>query len=1049
MTSPLSRLFLEQARRCPDAPAVISEHEVVTYGELARSARRIAGALAARGVGRESIVGVLIAPGPDLVAALLGVWLAGGCYLPLDPLAPAKRLDQVLALADAALVIADERWSPRRADPGRDIPLCRVAELTAGDFAEPAHMPSQPRQAAYMIFTSGSTGTPKGVVIEHQGLANTVLWRVGALELSPADRVLQKTPLTFDAAQWEIFAPLVCGASVAFGRPEAGRDARALVQSVRERRATVVQVVPTMLRLLTAEPDLAACTSLRVISSGGEQLRAELCQRVRLCLDVEIWNTYGPTECSIEVMATRFDPAQHDGPVPIGRPIADSGYLLTPPADGGGEHEAVHELYVRGPGVGRGYYGDPVRTAQRFLPDPLGPPGARVYRTGDLVRERADGALEFVGRVDAQTKINGIRIEPGEVEAALEAHQDVVEAAVRTVTDPQGVKKLAAWVVVVRAGALDELVPGLRDTLPPALVPAIVTGTEALPRTSSGKTDYARLPEPDWAAGAEPDAPGTRLTVEERIVLSTWRELLGVDEVGLDDDFFRLGGHSLMMTRLAALLAETSGLTLEFRDLLYAATAREQARLLSNAARERPIPRLPEGARLPLSYGQERFWVLDRMNPGSREYLLPLLIRLPVDVPSATVEQALACLVARHEALRTRCVMDAEGLSAVVEPAVSLLLNVLETPSDEIDEILAAELALGFDLGVAPLCRATLVRGAGQEQLLLLMLHHIVCDGWSAGLLERDLAEFVDAIGSGRTPRLPSLPLSYADAVAWQRAELTDEAWFEELGYWSETLAGLPALEPPGRTRGRLRSSEGAAVDFCLPAEVVSALLETGRRAGATPFVVFLTLWTAVVARTHDQWDFGVGAPHARRSRPELHDIVGLFINVVVIRSRLTPHMTFMEALAAVERVCREGFVRSAVPFEAVAEATAPERDLSRTPLFQTMVTVGDDTVGQRMREEDLPRLRRVWSTARTDLALTLWPYDDGRYGGALEYASALYDEAEATDLVTELRTLAERFATDPELRIGADQAEEKEHRGHRSAVRALVPSGGDPTPGA
>ena len=993
----LPESFLAQARETPGAPAVLTAAGTVTYGELARTARRVGHALTGLGVGPESTVGVLVEPGPDLVAALLGIWLAGGAYVPLDPLAPAARRDAVAEQAGVDVVLTgiddlagDPEWTPTRA--------------------------TTRNQAAYLIFTSGSTGTPKGVVVEHAGIANRVRWGVSALGLAPGDRVLQKTPLTFDAAGWEIMAPLVSGAAVAFGGPGAGRDPGELVAAIRARRATVVQVVPSMLRLLAVEPHFGDCTSLRVLCSAGEALHAELCHRVLDRLDVRILNTYGPTECAIDVSAAWFDPAQRTGPVPIGFPIDNTRHLLLP--DG----EPVRELYACGVGVARGYYGDPARTAERFVPDPAGPPGARMYRTGDLVRVRDDGALEFVGRADDQVKINGVRIEPGEVEAAIAAHPGVVEAAVTSVTDPHGTRHLAAFVVGDPAGLAEHL----RDRLPPALVPAIVTTLPALPRTTSGKTDRARLPEPDWRRTATGPAPGT---AEERIVLDAWRQVLGTDDVGLDDDFFRVGGHSLLMTRLAALITETSGLGLDFRELHYTTTARGQARLLARAAENSPIERLPAGARVPLSPAQERFWVLDRVDPGSREYLLPVLFWLPADVPADVVEEALAHLVARHEVLRTRYVMDGEGLAAVVDPAATVPVRTVETTAAEVAKVVAGELAEGFDLATAPLLRATLVRDGGDEQLLFLACHHICCDGWSEGILERELRATVAALRDGRTPTWPGQPIRYADAVAWQRSQLTDDVLAGALGYWREQLAGLPVLAlPTVRERDEQRGIDGAAVAVDLPAATAERLLAIGRDAGTTPFVVFLTLWSVLVARASGQWDFGVGTPHSGRDRPELHDLVGLFIDVVVVRSRLSPELSFTEAVAVVESTCRDAFAHHTAPFDAVVGAVSGTRDRSRTPLYQTYFTVaGGDLLGPQRTEKDIELLRQAWTVARTDLSLTVWPYPDGRYVGAIEYASALFDEAMATGMADGLRALAERFAADPGLAIGAAGLDETE----------------------
>lgn len=991
----LPQLFLDRAREHADAPAVLFGRDVVTYGELAASARRVAHALTARGVGRESVVGVMRTPGPDLVATLLGIWLAGGCYLPLDPLAPDGRIRTILDLAGAEVVLTDD-------------------DALTGDPQWTPDAPVTANQAAYMIFTSGSTGTPKGVVVEHEGIANRVLWGVRALALSSADRVLQKTPLTFDAAGWEIMAPLVCGAPVVFGRPGAGRDPGELVASLREQRVTVVQVVPSMLRLLAAEPGLNSCTDLRLVCSAGEPLHAELCQEVLARVDVEIVNTYGPTECAIDVLATRFDPAQRSGPVPIGAPIDNTRCVLLSPEDAA--DETVRELYAAGPGVARGYHGDPARTAERFVPDPDGPPGARMYRTGDLVRTRPDGLLDFVGRADAQVKLNGVRIEPGEVEAALESHPGVVEAAVKAVEDPRGTRRLAAWVV----GETEGLDAFLRDRLPTAMLPAVITGVAALPRTASGKTDRKALPESEWPVATDATLP-TELSTEDRIVLDAWRQVLGIDEVGLDDDFFRLGGHSLLMTRLSAVLTENSGLGLDFRELHFTTTARGQAQLLRAAAQAEPIEALPAGARVPLSSAQERFWVLDRMNPGSREYLQPLLVWLPAEVPPDVIEQALASLMARHDVLRTAYVMDAEGLAAVTATDLTVPLRTVDTSPALVGKIMAGELAEGFDLGTAPLLRAVLVRDGGPEQLLLLVCHHIVCDGWSARIMETELRELVD-----RAPNLPALPLRYADAVAWQRAQLTDDVLAEGLEYWRAALADLPVLELPTTSESDERSIDGGAVEVDLPAATVDRLLAAGRAAGASPHVVFLTLWSVLVARLSGQWDFGIGSPYSWRHRPELHDLVGLFIDTAVIRPRLAPVLSFADALAGIEQDARDAVTVHAMPFDAVADAVDAPRDAARTPLYQTFFTMsGDELIGQRRRKRDLDLLGEAWRVARTSVSLTLWPNADGGYGGAIEYASAHFDADTAAELAARLRVLAERFAADPDLAVGTPDLEQ------------------------
>ncbi|WP_245833984.1 amino acid adenylation domain-containing protein [Streptomyces aidingensis] len=1044
----LPELILDSVRRHPDSPAVIAPDGTVTYHELGERAGRLAAALRVHGVGPESAVGILVAPGPDLVAAVLGTWLAGAAYVPVDPLAPAERRARVLALAGATVLLADHApvlTAPDAApDAAAPAPPAVVRTDVPGPPPDPTVSggPTPHRRAAYMVFTSGSTGTPKGVVVEHAGIANRVLWGIEALGLTAADRILQKTPLTFDAAAWEVLAPLVTGAPVVFGSPDAGRDATALVASLRETGATVLQVVPSLLRLLAAEPGLEECRALRTVCCAGEPLHAELCERVRRRVDVEIWNTYGPTECSIDITAARFDPAQRSGPVPIGRPIDNMRVRLLPagaapgsaPDTGEPQHgpDTLFELYAAGPGVARGYHGDPAQTAERFLPDPAGPPGARMYRTGDLVRRAADGTLSFVRRADAQVKINGVRIEPGEVEAALERHPSVVAAAAAPVDDPRGPRRLGAWVVTAGGGEPSGLLDFLRQRLPASLVPSVITTVPALPVTASGKTDRSRLPEPDWErrpararenGGEAADGTAvTRPTTEQALVLAAWREVLGVGEVDLDDDFFRLGGHSLLMTRLSVVLAETSGVELDFRELFFAATPRRQAELLTEVARTGPIGTLPDGARIPLSPGQERFWLQDRLNPGSPEYLLPILCWFPSAVPERTIREAVELLVARHEPLRTRYAMDADGLHAVVLPApvVPDFQAVDTTPAEAVRQARAA-LAEGFDLAAAPPVRYRLIRDGGDEQLLLVVSHHIAGDGWSSRVLERDLRELVEAAGRGRPAALAGLPVRYRDAVAWQRDRLTPEVAAEQLGYWRTALDGMAPLELPGAPeRPRYRGIEGAAVEVALPAGDSEALLAAGRAAGVSAHSVFLTLWTVLLARAAGHWDFGVGTPHAGRDRPELHDLVGLFINVVVIRARLDPQVSFRTAVERVGRVCREAFAHGAVPFEQVANEVEPERDQSRTPVFQTLFTLsGDGMVGQEVGERDLRLLAEIWKVARTDVGLTLWPHRAGGFGGAVEYAVQVMSEHTARELAERFRALAAVFAADPDLPVG------------------------------
>ncbi|HKT03200.1 MAG TPA: amino acid adenylation domain-containing protein, partial [Rugosimonospora sp.] len=857
-----------------------------------------------------------------------------------------------------------------------------------------------PLDAAYVLYTSGSTGTPKGVVVTCAGIANRVAWAVGRHGLGPGDRVLQKTALTFDAHCWEVFGPLACGATVVLAPEGAERDPAALMSTVEHERITVLQVVPSVLRLLVEEPGWARCRELRLLFSAGEALHAELVHQVLAQAPwVAVWNTYGPTECAIDVTAYRFDPAQRSGPVPIGRPLdelsvllLDEEGLLVPPGVTG-------ELYAAGPGVARGYLGRPDLTAARFVPHPYGEPGERLYRTGDLARWRSDGVLEYLGRGDDQVKVNGVRIEPHEIEAVLAAHPGLRGAVVLPVSAPDGSYRLAAYVTGPEVPDAAGLRGYLRDRLPETHLPAVFVALDAFPLNASGKVDRAALPVP----GSEP-APRAPASPTEELVAEVWRELLKVDAVGAADDFFALGGTSLQLTRLANRLRTRTGQQIPLRGLFGATTVEAQARLLEPAAAD-AIPRLPrDGRPLPLSAGQRRLWYLEQLEPGRAEWVSPLLLRVPAQRSGAEVRRALAALVARHEILRTRYSdVDGEPVAVLAEPGPVELREAELAP-----DLLATEFGRGFDLATGPVLRALLAYAPGEDHLLVLSVHHIALDGWSSVLLERELR----ALLAGA--ELPEPPLQYADYAAWQRGRSSDA----ELAYWRGALAGVEPLPlPTDRPRRPVRDPRGAMVPVRIPADLARAATELGRRHGATPFMVVLTAYATLLARYAGRWDVPVGVPVAGRNRPELEQVVGFLLNSVVVRADLAGSLPFEQALARVAASTRDALAHQEVPFDRLVEALEPARDPSRTPLYQAAFDLHDDQLtGSVSDEADVAAFARAWRTAHTDLTLYQRRAADGSYTGYLEYATALFDESTVERLAGYLVRLLRAAVADPRV---------------------------------
>ncbi|MFE6871592.1 amino acid adenylation domain-containing protein [Kitasatospora sp. NPDC057692] len=1029
----LPERFAEQAFRTPHAVAVVDGDRAVTYEELDHASARMARHLRGLGAGPETLVGVSLPRGLDLVVALLGVWRAGAGYVPLDPAQPPARLSDLIRDSGAELVLAAPELDAavrgagaRRIGPG-DLPE-GGSGLGDGPAADPANV-------AYAIFTSGSTGRPKAVVIPHAGIARRVGWTVERHGLGPGERVLQKTTIGFDAAGWEVFAPLVSGATVVLAPAGAERDPAALLRAVGDLGVTVLQVVPSVLRLLVAEDGWERCGALRLLFSAGEPLHAELVARLREKAGegVEVWNTYGPTECSIDVTAQPADPAAATGAVPIGRPLPGTKLLVLDPNGAPVPVGVPGELYVGGPQVARGYAGRPDLTAERFVPDPYATePGARLYRTGDQVRWRSDRTLEYRGRLDDQVKVNGVRIEPGEIEAALAAHPSVTGAVVTAFPAEDGGKRLAAYLTASAPVDAAELRVFLAERLPDSHAPSFFHTLDAFPQLPNGKVNRAALPDPEEVSAARQPAYTAPRDAAEEMVAGVWADLLGKERIGALDDFFALGGTSLQLTRLATRLRAASSENVSLRGLFSATTVEAQARLFTAApAGERPSPDLdgpgilpvPRSGELPLSSGQRRLWFLDRMHPGSPEWVAPLFLRLPAGLAPEAVGHALDALAARHEPLRTRYVAEDGEPRQIIDAAgaARVELRVEDAGRAGLPALFGEQFARGFDLAEGPLWRALLVRLPGEDHVLLLTLHHITCDGWSTVVLERELRELCAAQPAGRAPELPALELQYADYGAHQHRWLSEGAVEQELAHWRTALDGIAPLDlPADLPRPAVRDPRGAMVPFRVPARTAAALTELGRAHGATPFMTLLTAYATLLARYSGQWDVPVGTPVAGRTRPGTENMVGFFLNSLVVRCALSADLTFAEALERVRDAARTAFVHQELPFELLVDELQPERDLSRTPLYQAAFDLHSEGVTSVVTDDaDLAAFTEAWQVAKTDLSLFMRQTPEGALDGVLEYATSLFERATAERMAGHFLALLDRAAHHPGTPLG------------------------------
>ncbi|HYS04987.1 MAG TPA: amino acid adenylation domain-containing protein [Candidatus Dormibacteraeota bacterium] len=1030
-------MFEAQVAAAGDAVAVVCDGERLTYRELNARANRMARRLRDLGAVTDALVPIVMDRSISMVIAILGSLKAGAAWLPLDPHDPKERIAFMLEQARAAIILTEERHLDRLpAFRGEILALDRRAEgPETGDAANPGHR-ADPSAIAYAIYTSGSTGTPKGVLVPHLALTNHMHWMQAVFALSPADGVVQKTPFTFDASIWEFLAPLVAGARLVLARPGAHQDPGSLAGLIADQSVTVLQMVPTGLRALLDEPGLERCRSLRRVFCGGEALPADLVERFFERLDAELVNLYGPTEACID--STSWVCRRGERAIPIGRPIHGSrAYVLDGrlrPLPAGAEGE----LHIAGAGLARGYLERPDLTAERFLPDPIsGAPGARMYATGDRACLRPDGSLEFLGRIDDQVKVRGYRIEPGEIEAVLDRHPSIAECVVVARPDAPGGSILVAY-ATLRKGvgpALpappSDLRAHVKTSLPDHMVPSAFVILDELPRTSSGKIDRRRLPGP---APARPElavpfvAPRTEV---ERRVATLWAGLLGLDRVGVLDGFFDLGGHSLVATQVISRVRDQFGVELPLRDLFETPTVEGLASRIETARRERRQVEAPTRGparaehERPISFAQQRLWFLDQLDPGRPFYNVPSTLRLRGPLDRAVFGKALDEIVHRHEVLRTTFPgVDGKPV-AVPAPRWQTALSI-----EDLSELPSAErwpAALRrarqeaqrrFDLERGPLFRAHLLGLDAQDHVLLLTFHHIVTDGWSEGVLHRELAALYAAFLQGRPSPLPALPIQYADYAAWQRDFLQGQVLDTQRAFWRQALAGAPlTLDlPTDRPRPAVRTHRGAKVRAGLSARLSEALGDFGREEGATPFMTILAAFNLLLMSWTGQDDILVGTPIANRHRLEIEGLIGCFVNTLVVRTDLSGDPTFRELLRRVRRVALEAYAHQDLPFERLVEELRPPRDLGRTALFQVMVAHAATT---RLDLEGLEAEFVDIDDGISKFDLTLDVDDGGRQLACdLEYSTDLFDDATARRMLQGLETLLEGIAAEPGRRL-------------------------------
>ncbi|SAK90671.1 non-ribosomal peptide synthetase [Caballeronia temeraria] len=1025
-------LLERQAARTPAAPALLQGTRQMSYAELNLRANRLGDLLVSHGLGPGDIVAIALPRSFDMVVAILGVLRSGAAYLPLDPAYPAERLAFMSCDARPSCVLTHTRLAAELAETVRTIPIVHRVDLPGSDHvvrktatgARPA-----PLDAAYVIYTSGSTGRPKGVVGLHAGLVNRLCWVAGIYAFAPGETVLAKSSMSFIDGATELLAPLIAGATVALADAEAARDPALLAAEIARLNIGRITVVPSLLAALLDQPDHAALNRCPLWICSGETLPPALAQRFAACVpDARLVNFYGSSEASgdsLHAVATTANGA------PIGHEIWNtSAYVLDERLRPCAVGEAG-ELYLAGAGLARGYIGQPGHTAERFLADPHGPSGSRMYRTGDRARRRSDGHIDYLGRADRQLKIRGFRVEPGEIEAALLAHRHVAAAAVVLEEDT-----LVAF--LVPADGYDEaaLRSELARRMPDYMLPASFVTLPALPLLPNGKLDRAALP---FARRDAARGPEGRTPVEIQLA-HLFAEVLRRDAVGIHDDFFASGGHSLLAAQLANRIRAVLQIDASVSDVFRAPTVERLAALLdAHGMRRARLSAQARRERVRLSAGQQGMWFLARLGKeasAAAAYNLPYAFDLRGPCDAHALRLALRDVVTRHESLRTLFRHADEGPYQHVLPAsdsmLDELLGVTDATPGELDRHIAAEVEAPFDLESRIPFRARLLRCASDRAVLIFSFHHIAFDGASLVPFLRDLSSAYAARRGGKRPDLPPLPVQYADFANWQRALLgspgdTGSLAQRQLAHWRSVLADLPDELPLPRVRARPAEALGRAerIAFSIGSRLHRRAAHFAQAQHATLFMVVQSALVAVLRRFGAGTDVVIGTPGEGRFDAQLEDLVGYFVNSLVLRVDASGNPGFRELLARVREADLAAYANQDVPFASIVEMLNPERSVARHPLFQVALSLEYDDDARLSLQDLTTRPRAIGNAAaKFDLAFELVAHgsDDDGYGaieGNLEFAAELFEPDTARRMAAAFEGLLDQAIADPDAGIG------------------------------
>jgi amino acid adenylation domain-containing protein len=1079
----IHQLFEQQAQSNPDNIALVFEDETLSYRELNQKSNQLAHKLRELGVTSDTLVGIAVERSLEMVIGLLAILKAGGAYVPLDPNYPQSRLAYMIEDSGIELMLTQSHIEKQLTIPATvetklevlllddalgDNNLGEGEDSLAEYSTENLVNYNNSANLAYVIYTSGSTGKPKGVAVPHQGVVNLLASMAKQPGINADDKVLALTSLSFDIAALELYLPLSHGASIVLLDAATSKDPQRIVDIAERAAVSIIQATPSTWKMLMSAD--ASCLLKRCkLLSGGEALPESLSNEILEHSEC-MWNVYGPTETTVWSAIYRID--KNSGKAYLGVPIDNTiihilNDELEPQAIG-----VAGELYISGDGITRGYYNRPELTAENFIPWAFGrskskdkEAGGRLYRTGDLARYQSDGTIEYVGRIDHQVKIRGFRIELGDIESQLQSHDAISDAVVLAQEGVSG-QQLVAYVIPNDSqlndadsgsdGSLDsevqhafraEIKAYLQQALPEYMVPAHILFLEKLPLTPNGKLDRKALPKADASQLQQRYQAPT--TVLEKQLAEIWQEVLGIEQVGLNDNFFELGGHSLLLTQVISRVRQALSAEIPLRALFEASSLGDFAERVaqSEGVVSQEIVSVSREKNLPLSYAQQRQWVLWQLEPDSTAYHMSSALRLSGELNIDALRQSFDYLFTRHEVLRTHFGQSDEGqLYQVIADSVTIDLTAEDLPlfkGQEQSEDASLKQALQlfgdevFDLGTGPLLRVKLIRLSENEHVLALVQHHVVSDAWSMQLMVRELVQAYSAFSQNQAPQLPVLAIQYADYAVWQRERLEGEEGKRQLSYWQEKLGEEhPVLElPTDYPRLMQPSYKGASISVDLDSELINKLTTLAQKENSTLFALLLASFQTLLHRYSGQDEIRIGTPVANRNRLETEGLIGFFVNTQVLRADFNNELTFNQLLQQVKQTTLDAQDNQDLPFEQLVESLQVERSLSHTPLFQAMFNYlndkGSDKEAQLFSLDNLEVGGVNWEshTAQFDLTLDIAEFETG-ISASFNYATDLFDESTIERLAKHWQHLLQGIVVKPSQRIAElallDQTEQK-----------------------